>query len=63
MIPQAYIIAWRKNAPWQEDFPMEQDLVIERALISIYSDQYLKKRLAFRGGTALHKLYLAPGAD
>ncbi|GGZ29283.1 hypothetical protein GCM10007049_23120 [Echinicola pacifica] len=62
MIPQAYITAWRKKASWQEDFQVEQDLVIERALMAIYSDEYLKERLAFRGGTALHKLYLAPAA-
>ena len=62
MIPQAYITAWRKKAPWQEDFQVEQDLVIERALIAIYSDEYLKERLAFRGGTALYKLYLSPAA-
>ncbi|SFH33012.1 nucleotidyl transferase AbiEii/AbiGii toxin family protein [Pedobacter insulae] len=62
MIPQAYITAWRKKAPWQEDFQVEQDLVIERALMAIYGDQYLKERLAFRGGTALHKLYLSPAA-
>lgn len=62
MIPQAYITAWRKKAPWQEDFQVEQDLVIERALMAIYRDQYLKERLAFRGGTALHKLYLSPAA-
>jgi predicted nucleotidyltransferase component of viral defense system len=62
MIPQAFITAWRKKAPWQEDFQVEQDLVIERSLMAIYSDEYLKERLAFRGGTALHKLYLAPAA-
>lgn len=62
MIPQAYITAWRKIAPWQEDFQVEQDLVIERALMAIYSEEYLKERLAFRGGTALHKLYLSPAA-
>lgn len=62
MIPQAYITAWRKKAPWQEDFQVEQDLVIERALMAIYNDEYLKERLAFRGGTALHKLYLSPAA-
>ncbi|MET3115328.1 putative nucleotidyltransferase component of viral defense system [Pedobacter sp. CG_S7] len=62
MIPQAYITAWRKKAPWQEDFQVEQDLVTERALMEIYNDQYLKERLAFRGGTALHKLYLSPAA-
>lgn len=30
--------------------------------MAIYNDQYLKERLAFRGGTALHKLYLSPAA-
>ncbi len=62
MIPQAYITAWRKQAPWQEDFQVEQDMVIERALMAIYSDEYLREKLAFRGGIALHKLYLAPAA-
>ena len=36
MIPQAFITAWRKNAPWQDDFQVEQNLVIERAFMSIY---------------------------
>ena len=60
MIPQAYITAWRKKAPWQEDYQVEQDLIIERALVEIYADPFLKERLAFRGGTALHKLHLSP---
>lgn len=60
MIPKAYITAWRNNAPWQEDYQVEQDLVIERSLMAIYEDDFLRKRLAFRGGTALHKLHLAP---
>jgi predicted nucleotidyltransferase component of viral defense system len=60
MIPQSYITAWRKKAPWQEDYQVEQDLIIERALVEIYSDPFLKERLAFRGGTALHKLHLSP---
>ncbi len=62
MIPRAYITAWRKKAPWQEDFQVEQDLVIERALMAIFDNPYLKRRLGFRGGTALHKLYLSPAA-
>jgi predicted nucleotidyltransferase component of viral defense system len=60
VIPQSYITAWRKKAPWQEDYQVEQDLIIERALVEIYSDPFLKERLAFRGGTALHKLHLSP---
>lgn len=39
---------------------VEQDLIICRALVAIYNDEYLSSRLAFRGGTALHKLYLSP---
>jgi predicted nucleotidyltransferase component of viral defense system len=62
MIPQAYITAWRNNAPWQDDFQVEQDLIIERALVEIFSDPFLKERVAFRGGTALHKLHLKPAA-
>ena len=62
MIPQAYITAWRKKAPWQDDYQVEQDLIIERALVEIYTDPFLKERLAFRGGTALHKLHLSPAA-
>lgn len=62
MIPLAYITAWRNNAPWQDDFQVEQDLIIERTLVEIFSDPFLKERVAFRGGTALHKLHLKPPA-
>ena len=62
MIPKAFITAWQKKAPWQEDTQVEQDLIIERSVIEIYSDPFLKEKLAFRGGTALHKIFLAPAA-
>lgn len=62
MIPQSYITAWRKQAPWEENYQVEQDLIIQRALITLFNDEFIKERLAFRGGTALHKLYLAPAA-
>ncbi|WP_293914021.1 MULTISPECIES: nucleotidyl transferase AbiEii/AbiGii toxin family protein [unclassified Sphingobacterium] len=62
MIPQSYITAWRKQAPWQENYQVEQDLIIQRALIALFSDEFIKERLAFRGGTALHKLFLFPAA-
>jgi predicted nucleotidyltransferase component of viral defense system len=39
---------------------VEQDLIICRALVAIYTDGFLSSRLAFRGGTALHKLFLSP---
>ncbi|MBW6480584.1 MAG: nucleotidyl transferase AbiEii/AbiGii toxin family protein [Bacteroidales bacterium] len=60
MIPQSYITAWRKHAPWQEDYQVEQDLIIHRSLIALFSDEFIRERLAFRGGTALHKLFLKP---
>jgi predicted nucleotidyltransferase component of viral defense system len=59
-IPESAIIEWRETAPWAEDVQVEQDLIICRALTAIYRDEFLSKRLAFRGGTALHKLYLSP---
>jgi len=60
MIPKPYIAKWQEHAPWRQFYQVEQDLVISRALVEIFSDDFLKENLAFRGGTALHKLYLNP---
>ncbi len=60
MIPKAYITEWRNFVPWQSNEQVEQDLVICRALVEIFNDDFLREHLAFRGGTALHKLYLSP---
>ena len=60
MIPRRYIMEWRRHAPWPTDAQVELDLVIERALIDLFSSPFLKKNIAFRGGTALHKIYLKP---
>ncbi len=60
MIPKPYIANWQEHAPWKEFSQVEQDLIISRTLVAIFSDEYLHKNLAFRGGTALHKLYLYP---
>lgn len=60
MIPRASITAWQAHAPWALDEQVEQDLVIHRALVEIFSDPDLGRALAFRGGTALHKLFLTP---
>ena len=46
--------------PWNDNAQIEQDLIISRALVAIFSDEFLSSQLAFRGGTALHKLYLSP---
>ncbi|MFC2172828.1 nucleotidyl transferase AbiEii/AbiGii toxin family protein [Acidobacteriota bacterium] len=60
MIPKDNITAWRAHAPWPLDAQVEQDLVISRAIIELYQVAELTSRLAFRGGTALYKLYLTP---
>jgi len=60
MIPIDAIVEWKGFLPWQKDEMVEQDLIICRALIAMYNDEYLSEHLAFRGGTALHKLYLHP---
>lgn len=60
MIPRRFIEEWKQFSPWPENSQLEQDLIIERSLIELFSDELIRKSLAFRGGTALHKLYLKP---
>ena len=60
MIDRSSILEWNEHAPWTEPAMVEQDLIICRALVDIFSDEFLREQLAFRGGTALHKLYLQP---
>ena len=60
MIPRPDIAKWQEHAPWKSFSQIEQDLVISRTLVELFSDDFLRENLAFRGGTALHKLYLNP---
>jgi len=60
VIPRAFITEWRAQAPWNEDAWVEQDLVISRALVEMFRLPSVAAGLAFRGGTALYKLYLVP---
>jgi len=62
MIPRADITEWRSRSPWRSDAQVEQDLMISRALVEVFGNSFLAERLAFRGGTALHKLFLSPAA-
>lgn len=62
MIPRDYITEWRARAPWVQDFQVEQDLVISRAIVAVFSHPLLAESLAFRGGTALYKLYIKAAA-
>lgn len=56
MIPQDYLQAWRAKTPWPDPRQVEQDLVICRALCDLFSSSDLNGKIAFRGGTAIHKL-------
>ena len=60
MIAERYITEWSKNFPWIKNSFVEQDMVICRALVDIFSDPFLSGALAFRGGTAIHKLHFSP---
>jgi hypothetical protein len=57
MIPMMNIIAWGNVVPWAEQRQVEQDLIISRAIVDVFSDQFLCEQLRFRGGTALNKLH------
>ncbi len=57
MIPRIQLIAWRKYAPWFSSDQVEHDLVLSRAICELYNHPVIHKELAFRGGTALHKLF------
>ena len=60
MIQRAFITAWRSTVPWVTDAQVEQDLIASRAIVEIFSEPELASALAFRGGTALHKLVFNP---
>ena len=53
MINRTAITQWNKIVPWNDNAQVEQDLIISRALVAIFSDEFLASQLAFRGGTAL----------
>ena len=57
MVPRNAIVEWATKYPWQRNEQVEQDLIICRALVAIFSDPLLSDLLAFKGGTAIHKLY------
>jgi predicted nucleotidyltransferase component of viral defense system len=59
LIPNAYIQGWSAIAPWPDPRQIEQDLIICRALCDLFNAPALKGGIAFRGGTAIHKLLFA----
>jgi predicted nucleotidyltransferase component of viral defense system len=60
MIPKDFIKNWRQEVNWLFDRQVEQDLVISRALVALYNHPGIAASLAFRGGTALNKLFFSP---
>lgn len=60
MILRSYISEWQQYAPWSKDAMVEQDLIISRVLVELFSNSIIANNLAFRGGTALYKLYIHP---
>ena len=54
---QDAIVAWRKKVSWAGDLQVEQDLILHAMIHAIYSNPVLAKKLGFRGGTCLNKLF------
>lgn len=62
MIPDIFIEQWKTQAPWATLAMVEQDMIISKALIELYNQPKIMTSLAFRGGTALNKIFLNPAA-
>lgn len=62
MIPSPILARWHEHAPWSHPSLVEQDLVLSECLLAIMHDTRLSRSLAFRGGTALYKLFLEPAS-
>jgi predicted nucleotidyltransferase component of viral defense system len=56
LIPASYVQEWRAKAPWPGVRQVEQDLIICRTLCDLFNTRALAGKIAFRGGTAIHKL-------
>jgi predicted nucleotidyltransferase component of viral defense system len=59
VIPLAHLQEWSSHAPWPDRRQVEQDLIICRALCDLFNVEALNGKIAFRGGTAIHKLLFA----
>jgi len=60
VIPSDYLREWAStSAPWPDPAQVEQDLLISRALCDLFNEPRLAGTMAFRGGTAIHKLLFA----
>ncbi|EDP46940.1 nucleotidyl transferase AbiEii/AbiGii toxin family protein [Rickettsiella grylli] len=57
MIANAYLNEWRQIVPWSDNKMVEQDLIISRLLVELFNHPDISDSLAFRGGTAIYKLF------
>lgn len=57
MIANAYLNEWRQTVPWADNKMVEQDLIISRLLVELFNHPKISDSLAFRGGTAIYKLF------
>ncbi len=63
MIANDILEQWRDTeAPWKALQMVEHDLILTRILVEIYKQPKMRENLAFRGGTALNKLFIDPPA-
>ena len=56
------VLVHQREVSWAELYQVEQDLLLCLAMRAIFSDRFLVKEVAMRGGTVLHKVHLAPAA-
>jgi predicted nucleotidyltransferase component of viral defense system len=56
------ILAHQATVPWSSQRQVEQDLLLCRTMVALFTDEFLRRQIAMRGGTLLHKVHLAPAA-
>jgi predicted nucleotidyltransferase component of viral defense system len=56
------VLAHQGAVLWPSQRQVEQDLLLCRAMAALFNDRFLRTQVAMRGGTLLHKVYLAPAA-
>ena len=57
------VIAHQSVVPWPGQVQVEQDLWLCRTMAALFGDAFLRSQIAMRGGTLLHKVYLARPPD
>lgn len=56
------VLAHQAIVPWPSQRQVEQDLLLCLAMATLFNDPFLRRQIAMRGGTLLHKVHLAPAA-